>query len=111
MKEAILNKFERLVKKEKPTVLSMLKDIEEEHPVLIAHQKEKQRPRKPAKVFNHLKPREAKEAGSQRKEIRLTLPIIDKLERKAKREGIDLKKYMEKVLIKAAAEKDFTTAL
>ena len=99
--------------KTKTPIQQMMTEIENEHPVTEAAEREKQeaKKRRPSKVYTHLKPREAKEIGSQRKEVRLTIPIIEKLERKAKREKIDLKKYMERVLIKAAAEKDFNTEI
>lgn len=97
--------------KDTAAILNMLSEIETEQPLTVAHKRERAEKTKKTrvkKVYTHLKPREAKALeGTKRKEIILTLPIIEKLQRQADRKKTDLKKYMEKVLIKAASNPRF----
>ena len=66
------------------------------------------------KEIKYLTPKEVKSMdGSKRKEVVLTSAIIDKLSRKAKADGLDLKKFMERSLIKIALmpAKSFTSKI
>ena len=68
--------------------------------------------KKAVKPYVHLKPKEVKATGEfKRKEVLLTNIVIAKLERKAKSEGIDLKKFMEKCLIKISSMPTFDISI
>ena len=65
---------------------------------------------KSLKKFKHLEPVEAKNLeGTMRKEVLLSAPIIKLLKCKAVKENTDLKKYLEKCLIKIASLNEFST--